>query len=251
MHNPTQRVLQIMDLLTTAREPMRLADISRALEIPKSTLLPILQTMTEYRYLAKDGADRYSLGMALMGASAAAGKLHSPERCIKACLKELVEKFSETCYYGILEGNRVLYLEKVESPQPLRMLTTIGHRLPAYATGLGKALLIDHTRKQLEVLYPEGLTPLTEKTIRDIPSLAAQLEKAREEGYAWEIEESTDHIRCFAVPVRKGGVITGAVSMAIPLFRYKEEYKNVIISALQGTAERLEALLQQADANNT
>lgn len=250
MHNPTQRVLQVIDLLTTAREPMRLANISRTLEIPKSTLLPILQTMTEYRYLAKDGADRYSLGMALMGASAAAGKLYSPEKCIKVCLKELVEEFSETCYYGILEGNRVLYLEKVESPQPLRMLTAIGHRLPAYATGLGKALLMDHTQKQLEDMYPEGLTPLTEKTIRDVPSLAAQLVKAREEGHTWEIEESTAHIRCFAVPVRTNGAITGAVSMAIPLFRYREEDKNGIISALQRTAQRLGALLEQADTNN-
>ena len=107
-----------------------------------------------------------------------------------------------------------------------------------------------HTQSQLERLYPEGLTPLTEKTIRDIPALAAQLTQAREEGYAWEIEESTDHIRCFAVPVRKNGAVAGAVSMAIPLFRYNEEDKDGIISALQRTAQRLETLLQQADANN-
>lgn len=250
MHNPTLRVLQILDLLTASDESLRLAEISRALQIPKSTLLPILQTMTENRYLTKDGADRYGPGIALMGASAAAGKLHSPGKYIKAFLKELVETFRETCYYGVLDGNRVLYMEKVESPQPLRMLTAIGHRLPAYATGLGKALLTDHTKPQLEALYPDGLTPLTEKTIRDIPALAAQLAKAKEDGYAWEIEESTDHIRCFAVPVRRGSTITGAVSMAIPLFRYKEEDKDGIISALQETAQRLGALLEQADANN-
>jgi len=250
MHNPTLRVLQILDLLTGSEEAMRLADISRALQIPKSTLLPILQTMVESRYLTKDSADRYLPGIALVGASAAAGTLHSPGKFIKTSLKELVEVFQETCYYGVLDGNRVLYLEKVDSPQPLRMLTAIGHRLPAYATGLGKALLMDHTQSQLERLYPQGLAPLTEKTIRDIPALADQLAQAREEGYAWEIEESTDHIRCFAVPVRKNGAVAGAVSMAIPLFRYKEEDKEGIISALQRTAQRLGALLQQADANN-
>lgn len=247
MHKPTYRVLQIMDLLTAAREPMRLADISRALEIPKSTLLPILQTMTEHRYLEKDGADRYSLGIALMGASAAAGKRYTPQKYIKASLKELVEKFSETCYYGVLDGNRVLYLEKVESPQPLGMLTAIGHRLPAYATGIGKALLTDHTPAQLEELYPQGLTPLTGKTVSDIPALAAQLEEARERGYAWEIEESTDHIRCFAVPVRSQGKITGAISMAIPLFRYQEEKREAIIAALQKNAACLGNLLQQTE----
>lgn len=245
MHKPTLRVLEILELLSAAENPMRLAEISRALEIPKSTLLPILQTMTQYRYLSKDSSDRYGLGMAMLGAAAAAGKLHSPAKFIKACLKELVEEFQETCYYGVLDGSRVLYLEKVDSPQPLRMLTAIGHRLPAYATGLGKALLTDHTQAQLEALYPNGLTPLTEKTIRDIPSLAAQLTAAGEDGYAWEIEESTDHIRCFAVPIRKNGKIVGAVSMAIPLFRYQEEKKEAIIAALRGTSARLGNLLEQ------
>lgn len=250
MHKPTLRVIQILELLSAGGQPLRLAEISRALDIPKSTLLPILQTMTQSRYLSKDDSDRYCLGIAMVGAAAAAGRLHSPAKCIKACLKELVEEFYETCYYGVLEGNRVLYLEKVDSPQPLRMLTSIGHRLPAYATGLGKALLMDHTLSQLQQLYPGGLTPLTEHTIRDIPSLARQLQQAKEDGFAWEIEESTDHIRCFAVPVRMENKIVGAVSMAIPLFRYREEEKTAILSALLDTADRLGILLQQME-NNT
>lgn len=250
LHKPTLRVLQILELLSSAGTPMRLADISRALDIPKSTLLPILQTMTQSRYLSKDDSDRYCLGMALMGAAVAAGKIYAPDKCIKACLKELVEEFDETCYYGVLEGNQVLYVEKVESRQPLRMLTAMGHKLPAYATGIGKALLIDHTKQQLEALYPKGLAPLTEKTVRDVSSLAAQLTQARADGYAWEIEESTEHIRCFAVPVRKNGSILGAVSMAIPLFRYQEEKKENIVAALQSTARHLGALLQQSDETN-
>ena len=247
MHKPTLRVLQILELLSGAGEPQRLADISRTLDIPKSTLLPILQTMTENRYLARDASDRYCLGMAILGAAAAAGKLHGPAKCIKACLKELVEEFDETCYYGVLDGNQVLYVEKMESRQPLRMLTAIGHKLPAYATGIGKALLTDHTRPQLEAMYPKGLTPLTKKTVGDFSALAAQLAQAKADGYAWEIEESTEHIRCFAVPVRKNGSIIGAVSMAIPLFRYRQEKQKEIVAALQSTAHRLGELLQQAE----
>lgn len=247
MHKPTQRVLQILELLGTEDKPLRLAQISRALDIPKSTLLPILQTMTQSQYLAKDGADCYCLGVALHSAAAAAGRRYSPAKWIKACLRELVEEFQETCYYGVLDGSRVLYLEKVESPQPLGMLTTIGHRLPAYATGIGKALLTDHGPGQLKELYPDGLAPLTEKTVSNIQALSWQLEEAKKDGYAWEIEESTDHIRCFAVPVRIQGKITGAISMAIPLFRYQEEKKEEIIAALQKNAAYLGNLLQQAE----
>lgn len=248
MHKPTARVLEILELLSTAEDSMRLAEISRALEIPKSTLLPILQTMVECRYLQKNDSDRYTLGMALVGAAAAAGKHYSPQKCIKTCLKELVEAFRETCYYGVLDHDRVLYMEKVDSPQPIRMLTAIGHRLPAYATGLGKALLMDHTPAQLEALYPQGLTPLTEKTVPNISALAAQLAEAKALGYAWEVEESTEHIRCFSVSVRKGGSIVGAVSMAIPMFRYREEEKENITAALQKTASQLGNLLQQTES---
>jgi DNA-binding IclR family transcriptional regulator len=77
--------------------------------------------------------------------------------------------------------------------------------------------------------------------------LSWQLEEAKKDGYAWEIEESTDHIRCFAVPVRIQGKITGAISMAIPLFRYQEEKKEEIIAALQKNAAYLGNLLQQAE----
>lgn len=247
MHKPTLRVLQILELLSTAGEPMRLADISRALEIPKSTLLPILQTMTEAHYVFRDASHCYSPGVALAGAAAAAGQRYSPGKYIRCCLKELVDRFGETCYYGVLDGNRVLYVEKVDSSQPLRMLTAIGHRLPAYATGLGKALLLDKSEAELKALYPEGLPPLTDKTIRDIPALAKQLDLARRAGYTWEIEESTDHIRCFAVPLRQNGAIIGAISIAIPLFRYREEEKENIICAMQAAAQTLSALLRQTD----
>ena len=70
--------------------------------------------------------------------------------------------------------------------------------------------------------------------------LYEQLQKAKKLGYAWEVEESTQHIRCFAVPVRKNGEIIGAVSIAIPLFRYQKEQENSIIKMLKETAKKIE-----------
>ena len=240
MHNPTFRVLEILNLLSKNSQPLRLSDISRELNMPKSTLLPILQTMAQQQYVRKDEAERYCLGYALLDLGAAAREIYSTSEHIRENLKYLVEKFHETCYYGVLEDGFVRYVEKIDSPQPLRMLTAIGHRLPAYATGIGKALLMDHTQRQLYDLYPEPVEMLTEKTITDMQALYKQLQKAKEIGYAWEIEESTQHIRCFAAPVRKNGEIVGAVSIAIPIFRYQKDQENSIIKALKETAKRIE-----------
>lgn len=241
MHNPTLRVTEVLNLLCKNSCAMRLSDISRELEMPKSTLLPILQTLSACNYVRKDGADRYAPGFALLALGTAAKTAYGPSDFIREHLKSLVDQFRETCYYGVLEQGDVLYLEKMDSPQPLRMLTAIGRRLPAYATGLGKALLLERSKAQLERLYPEGMAPLTENTITDPENLYQQLQQAKQLGYTWETEESTQHIRCFAVPVRQNGEIVGAVSIAIPIFRYREADREKITRALMETAQRIEA----------
>ena len=162
-------------------------------------------------------------------------------------LISLVEKFGETCYFGIPDGGNVLYLDKVDSPNPLRMLTAIGRRLPAYATGVGKALLMGKSEAELRKLYPSGLTALTPKTVTDISALYEQLSAAERDGYAWEIEESTEFIRCFAVPVKKLGRTVGAVSIAIPVFRYDESKRGEIVKALLDAADRLGGLIEATD----
>lgn len=240
MHNPTLRVLQILNLLCQNTRPMRLSDISRELNMPKSTLLPILQTMVQQQYIRKDEAERYCPGYALLDLGAAARSVYSESDHIRENLKLLVEKFNETCYFGVPEDEYVRYVEKIDSPQPLRMLTTIGHRLPAYATGIGKALLLDKTKEQLICMYPEKPDMLTKNTITDMDVLYQQLQKSKQLGYTWEVEESTEHIRCFAVPVRKNGEIVGAISIAIPVFRFQKEQENSIIKALKETAKKIE-----------
>lgn len=244
MHNPTLRVTEVLNFVCKNPGTMRLRDISRELNMPKSTLLPILQTLVQQQYIMKDTSDCYLPGSGLLHLGAAARNTFSPAQMIRDHMKALVESFGETCYYGVLEQGQVLYVEKIDSPQPLRMLTTIGHKLPAYATGLGKALLLDHSQEQLKELYGEKMKPLTGNTVTSTDKLFDQLTKAKILGYTWEVEESTEHIRCFAVPVRKNGKIQGAVSIAFPVFRYREEDKQNIIDSLKSAAQKIEDCTQ-------
>ena len=129
------------------------------------------------------------------------------------------------------------------------MTATVGYSLPAYCTGIGKALLADYTLPALQQLYPHGLHPQTPNTITDIPYLAAQLETFRATGFFYEIEESTPHVRCIAVPLRKNGVVVSAISVAIPAFRYTSEKEESIHLLLQNAKHQLENILQYADIN--
>lgn len=246
MHQPTERVIKIFELAASSAEGKRLADFSVELDIPKSTLLPILTTLCERHYLSRE-SDRYYLGAALFSLARSFGKESSAMDQVHRELVALVEKFGETCYFGIPDGGNVLYLDKVDSPNPLRMLTTIGRRLPAYATGIGKALLMGKSEKELHMLYPNQLTPLTPNTVTDISFLSRQLATAERDGYAWECEESTEFIRCFAVPIKKLGATVAAISIAVPIFRYDESKRGEIVASLHDAADRLECLLEATD----
>lgn len=249
MHQPTFRVLQVLQQISQDSSGLRLADLSRNLDIPKSTLLPILQTLCQSKYLSQDDMGRYIPGTALFSLGTAFSGTFPVLRYVQEQLQHLVAALDETCFFGVLDEGQVLYLEKSESSQPLRMLTSIGHRLPAYATGIGKALLCELDEAQLRQLYPNGLTALTEHTVTDFSLLSSQLLQARQENYAWECEESTPHVRCFAVPVRKYGTIVAAISVTIPLFRYQEADRPRIIHTIQTVAAQMSTVFEQTNSH--
>ncbi len=248
MHQPTVRVLEVLNYIIKEKQPQRLADLSHRLSIPKSTLLPILQTLCEYRYLSHNNFGEYEMGAAIYSfGTQLKGKFPLMEY-VDEKLKSIVTLLGETCYFGILDDGSVLYLNKSDSAHSLQVLITTGKRLPAYATGIGKALLSDMTKEELRSLYPQGLKPLTEKTVTDIDVLASQMNLARKKGYAEEAEESTQHIRCFAVPIRKHGKIVAAISVAIPVFRYDESKRDYIIEILKNTASEIGDVIENTDA---
>jgi len=249
MHQPTLRVLEILDLLAKSGGPLRLTDFSKSLDIPKSTLLPILQTLCQRKYLHQDRNGLYEAGTALFSMGAAFSGCFPVLDYVNRHLKQLADALKETCYFGALEDGQVLYLSKQDSPQPLRVLTGTGRRMPAYATSLGKALLMDHDRDALLALYPSGLTALTANTVTDPDILTNQLIAARIDGFAWENEESTEHIRCFAVPIRKHGKIIAAISVAIPTFRYDDSQQVAIVAALKEQAAHISRTMEQTDAH--
>ncbi len=245
MHLPTERVLSILNFMMEKEAPQKLAEISKNLGIPKGTLSPILKTLCEYGYLSLRPSGDYVCGIALYTVgSRLVGKFPVLDY-VKETLNALALAFGEAFYFGVLDGGLVHYVEKADSPNPLRMLVSTGKTLPAYATGIGKALLLDKSTAELCALYPDGLAPITENTIIDPEELASQLARFRAQGYSEEVEESTKHIRCLAVPVWKNGHIAAAVSMAIPVFRYDESKRDDMIRALKEAARHIEAAMSK------
>lgn len=248
-HHPTMRVVKILEAVACTPKGMTFSEISKTLELPKSTLVPILKTLRESGFLRlQENTGLYFTGYKLFSIGNQFLERFDIMDEIGKELRRLSELFGETCYFGIREGGNVLYLQKKENTDSLGVLTAIGKTKPAYGTGLGKALLIDMEEEELKQLYPEGLKPLTDNTICDFEKLSKELSRQRELGYAWEREESTPYICCFAVPVRKRRKVVGAVSIAFPVFRYREETKEDMIRELLEVEKRLEKAVEETDA---
>jgi len=249
LHRSTERVLDVLELIASTPGGYTLSGLSSALSIPKSTLSPILHTLLAKEYISIDAQQHYSIGLSIyqLGHNFL-DQFHFPTEA-ESILATMTSSCMEASHFGVLRGGDVFYLRKINSPQPIRMVSSVGATLPAYSTAIGKALLIDLSASELKLLYPNGLKPVTSHTITDINVLCRELERARTEGFTYEIEESNEFIRCIGAPVRKNDKCVAAISIAVPTFRYNEEKAALIRQLLSDASAKLEHLMDKLNLN--
>jgi len=238
MHNPTFRVVSVLNLISASKNGITLAECSRMLAIPSGTLYPILQTLYKKSYLQYDQASyRYTVGSHLFLAGINYVSNSQPYENAQKVLQRIVNACGETAHWGVLVDGNVLYFAKADSQETVRMYSAVGKTLPAYATALGKALLSHAAMEELKALYPEGLRKLTEATVNNVELLYEQLQAVKKDGFAYEWEESNKDICCIAVPVLIERTVVSALSVAVPAFRYTDEKKECIKTCLIHAAD--------------
>lgn len=249
LHRSTSRVLEILQLVAEHPSAYTMTNICQITNAPKSSLFPILHTLVAYHFLSVDEGGHYKIDYSAFQVGLSyLDKIDFMDE-VKNVLTVLTNSCMETSHFAILTEKYVTYLAKIDSPELINMTSRVGIQLPAYGTSLGKALLMDHSLEEIRRLYPEGLPPLTEHTITDVDTLYAQLLEARETGYTYEIEESTQYIRCYAVPLHKDGKVIAAISVAIPIFRFSEEKGAHTRKLLFEAQAKLDSILDKINAN--
>ncbi|NBD26983.1 IclR family transcriptional regulator [Paenibacillus glycinis] len=211
-----------------AAEPARhkLIDLSRRLDINKSSMFSLLNTMEALQWVVRGEGDTYSLGRAFAAYGSAYAQNYDLNRSFQQEAAGARDRLKETIQLARLEGNQVLYLGKLEALSPVRLQSEPGMLLPAHATALGKAMLSQLDDAELERLYPESALPaLTPHTIQDRESLLRELRAIREQGFAEDDQESVMGFRCVAAAIRSGsGQAPAAVSCSMLLHQW--EAKN-------------------------
>jgi DNA-binding IclR family transcriptional regulator len=243
----------VIDLLAERDEPMSLTAIAGELNISKSTLHGILSTLISIGYISKDAnSNSYRLGLHLFEIGNAISRKLDERRISVPYMQALVEKTGETVHLAVLEDGEVLYLNKQESNNSIRIITESGLKLPVHCSGLGKALLSDMTDGEItDLLDKKGMAKYTETTITSPRNFLKEMADVRVKGYASDKQEFMIGLKCVAAPIRNiNGKITCAISISGPVSRMSGDLYEVKRVHLMRAARAISNKLGYTEASS-
>lgn len=242
------RALMVLDLIAT-RGPSTFSEIVAALDLPNSSAHNLLQTMVARDYLEIDpGPRRYRLGLRLWQVAQAYLGNGDLVATAQPIMDALVAETGETVQLARLDGVENVYLAIAQSPHPMKLVSEVGTRLYAHATGLGKVLLAALPPDEAEArLRRVELPRFTRNTVCDVDRLLQELEQVRERGFATDDEEYVIGCRCVAMPVHDAaGRIVAAMSVSVPTPRYDEQVAEHVSRSLSEAVASLSRRLGYA-----
>ncbi len=244
-HRMLEKALDILEFAANSPEGAGLAEISEKLGIPKSSAHILLGTLADRGYLQKKSDGVFSVGIKAFEVGSKFVDGNDFYFYSRQVLEELVNAVDETAHAAVLDGTDVVYLNKFECRHAVRMVSSVGKRIPAHATAIGKALLALKTDEEIRALYQgRVMEKLTENTITDLEELLAQLDEVRRTGFAIEKEESTFGVECIAVATsNRAGSVSMGISVSIPLLRQTEPGMDAFRRPLCEAKEKMRIVL--------
>lgn len=231
MVKSASRTLDIIEFIVKSPKPPTFTGIQEYLDIPKSSLSYLLQDLTNRDYIQFDPDMRvYYPGLKLIQLSASCMNNTNISREIWQGTKNLSNELGETAHAAILEGRFAVYIAKCEGVKDLSVVTTIGFRIPAHATAVGKMLLSSLSEEELKSrLGNVELERYTEKTVVTYEKLVEELQEITKQGYAIDNQEIIPGGICVAAPIYdKTHKMIAAMSVTIPVMRVTDEFMNEV-----------------------
>lgn len=214
--------LALLEALARAGEPCGVSELARQLQLTKSNVHRLLQTLSDRGYAHNVGASgRYEVTLKLWELGVTVLDKLDVKRVAVEPMERLVGITGETAHLSILDHAEVVYIDKVDSPQPVRAYSKIGGRAPAYCVATGKALLAFAGAGVFDQVAQE-LRRHTPNTITDATELRAELRRVVETGYAVNRGEWREGVCGVAAPIRDArGEVIAAIGISGPIERLK------------------------------
>ena len=231
-----QSVSHALDVLEEFRdetEELGVTELSKKLKLHKNNVFRILATLQSRNYIEQNRAnDNYRLGIKCLELGQTFIHQRGLLKQARPILQELAEATGETSYISILRGNEVVYLDSVETSSTVRVISRVGLHMPLHSTAAGKALVAYDSDDELRKLFSGAveLSRFTKATRTDVDVFIKEAALVRERGYATDLEEFEEGLRCIGAPVRDyTRKVVGAVSVSGPAHRLSDERIAAVI----------------------
>ena len=245
MVESADRVLRLLESFTHNERDVSLSDLAERVSLPKSSVHRLLTTLVAHGFVDRDPATRrYALGIRLFELGSAAIRERGLHSVAQPAIEALSKETGETCHLAVLSGIEAVYVYKVDGTSSVIMSSHVGGRAPVHATSIGKVLCAWASDDLLAEVKAHPMKAYTSNTISNYKAFTAELDKVRTAGYALDLEEFEDGLRCIAAPVRdQTDRVIAALGIAGPRQRLDEaELKRrvpVVVTAAEGLSRSL------------
>lgn len=197
-----ERAFDIIEAIALEQSGKSLSDISTKTGLAKSTAYRLVSTMVNRGYLDKTDEGKYKIGLKLIEAVSCYINSLELQTEGRPYVARITAKLGLTSHLGVLDGDKVVYIEKMDVVSSVRMYSQIGLRMHAYCSSLGKCLLSNYSKQQLDVIMADcSFIKFTENTIAGIDELHEEMAKVRKQGWAMDDEEYEKGHRCIGAPI--------------------------------------------------
>ena len=216
--------MDILEVLMDSKEALGITEVSRRVNLNKSTTYRIVQALRTRDYINQDqGTNKYCLGYKILKLASGALNQNKLREIARKYLEDLSKATSHTIQLTLLEGNGVVYIDQVEGTDIFQLRLQIGNRGPLHCTAAGKSILAFLTEGELEnILKNSKLIRFTDKTITSINHLRDELRTIKRVGFSFCDREYDKSIRAIGAPIiSAGSKVVGAVALVAPYHRIK------------------------------
>jgi IclR family KDG regulon transcriptional repressor len=250
---PVRKAIQVLLCLEDEHHGLSLAEISRRVGLPKTTVFKYLHTLQRSGLVSHDSqTEVYRLGLRVWELGRTVEQGLEVHRVALPLMRELRDRFDETVNLGILDDKEVVYAGMVESRRALRMNARLGGRDPAYSTSLGKAILAFLPGESWRGHVPRRLKPRTSRTCTSVDALRRDLALTRDRGFALDRGENEEGAYCAGAPIfDRRGLVTAAVSLSAPASRLGAELEKEAAEAVVRTAAEISKRLGHGSEAST
>jgi DNA-binding IclR family transcriptional regulator len=239
------RAVAILDALSAAKGYLGVTELSKELDLHKSTVHRLLVSLKRGGLVERDpGTRKYRLAVRIVELAYAVLNSRGLPQVALPYLHYLADTVEEITYLAVRDGDKIINVLQVPAPHMVQSVTWLGAGM-LHSTAAGKVFLAHLPDEEVASYIEGGLPALTETTVTDASELRAELQQIRERGYSTSWGGQEEGVNSVAVPIfTQGGQVMAAIGVAGPSYRFTPnkalETPEIVMGVAREVGKRLE-----------